>query len=159
MMAVDFYILALWFAYSLAFAISIAFLYYAYRKSLQQVAAAQTKIMSTTYFIDVKDDRAYAMLDLAEEIVDRNPNRAIELARGALDILLERACSALGVDTSGTMEDKVRRLQEAGVVFPPEFGRAHMLRRPRDVIAFVKGVAKFFREAPVVVRKGEGSSL
>lgn len=156
-MAVDFYVLTLWFAYSLAFAISIAFLYYAYRKSLEQ--AVQMETITTTYFIDVKDDRAYAMLDLAEEIMDRNPKRAIELAMGALDILLERGCSALGVDSTGTMEDKVRRLQEAGVVFPPEFGRAYVLRRPKDVVAFVKGVARFFREAPVVVRKGEGSSL
>lgn len=155
-MAVDFYVLALWFAYSLAFAISIAFLYYAYKKSLQLTAAVR---MKTTYFIDVKDERAYAMLDLAEEMVDRNPKRAVELAWRALDLLLERACSALGLDTTGTMEEKVKRLKDAGLVFPPEFEHASMLRKPRDIVAFVKGIARFFREASVVVRKGEGSSL
>lgn len=157
-MAIDFYVLALWFAYSLAFAISVAFLYHSYKKTLQQIVV-QVEAPATPYFIDIEDEKARAMLALAEEIVDVNPKRALDLAKGALELLLERACKALGVNSAGTMEEKVKRLQVAGLVLPPDFWRISALRRPREVVMFVKSIAKFLKEAPILVKKGESPSV
>ncbi len=157
MMGVDFYVLALWFAYSLAFAISVSFLYYAYRKSLQQMK--RVPVVQTPYFINVIDDKAYAMIELAEELAERAPKKAVELSMEALERLLEKACMALNIDPVGGLEDKVKRLEGAGLVLPPEFGRIRLSKRPKEVVALVKFTAGFLREAPIMVKKSESPSI
>ena len=145
-------VLSIWFAYSLAFAISVAFLYYIFKTSITYVQYRPTTV-TTTYFVDIRDKEAESLVALAGEKVREDPERAINLALTAVDRVLDKACEKLGLSKEGGIKEKIERLREAGLLFGPEVVRILEYKRPSEFILAVKRLLEYLREAPVVIKK------
>lgn len=145
-------VLSIWFAYSLAFAISIAFLYYVYKTSTTHTQYRPTAV-TTTYFVDIRDKEAESLVALASEKVREDPEKAVNLALTAVDRVLNKACEKLGLSKEGGIKEKMERLREAGILFGPEVARILEYKRPSEFILAVKRLLGYLREAPVVIKR------
>jgi len=151
-MEIDMLVLSVWFAYSLAFAISIAFLYYVFKTSITYIQYRPT-VVTTTYFVDIRDKEAESLVALASEKVREDPEKAVNLALTAVDRVLNKACEKLGLSKEGGIKEKMERLREAGLLFDPEVARILEYKRPSEFILAVKRLLEYLREAPVVIKR------
>lgn len=162
-MEIDYVALAIWMMYSLAFFLSIAILYYLFiRGSRAYIITQEQEEVTTPYFITIRDEESEAMVLFAKELVEKDPKKALGLAMRGAEKVLDKACMEMDLERGGSIEEMLRRLKEAGMVFKPEFhSLPKLVNRPKEFVEVVSRLIKYLKEVPIrlEVKAVENSSL